>query len=119
MKNHLKLEELAYFLAGIWLFNSTGYSYGWFFACLLLPDISMLAYLVDPRVGGITYNLFHSKALAIAVTALGIYLPNETVLFIGIILFCHSSMDRIFGYGLKYMDSFHHTHLGWLKPKEK
>jgi hypothetical protein len=26
----------------------------------------------------------------------------------------HSSADRILGYGLKYSDSFHHTHLGWI-----
>jgi hypothetical protein len=30
----------------------------------------------------------------------------------GIILFTHSSMDRVFGYGLKYPDSFNNTHLG-------
>ncbi|TAG51385.1 MAG: DUF4260 family protein, partial [Runella slithyformis] len=34
---------------------------------------------------------------------------------IGIILFAHSAMDRIAGYGLKYEDAFKHTHLGWLK----
>ena len=31
-----------------------------------------------------------------------------------IILYGHASMDRIFGYGLKFNDSFHHTHLGWI-----
>lgn len=34
--------------------------------------------------------------------------------FPGIILFGHSNMDRIFGCGLKYADSFRHTHLGML-----
>ena len=29
-----------------------------------------------------------------------------------IILFAHISMDRIFGYGLKFNDSFFNTHLG-------
>lgn len=29
----------------------------------------------------------------------------------GVILFAHASMDRIFGYGLKYADDFKHTHL--------
>ena len=32
----------------------------------------------------------------------------------GLILFGHSSMDRILGYGLKYPDSFEHTHLGMI-----
>jgi hypothetical protein len=38
------------------------------------------------------------------------YLP--VVLFVGILLWAHSSLDRIMGYGLKYPDSFQHTHLG-------
>ncbi|HAJ82706.1 MAG TPA: DUF4260 domain-containing protein, partial [Zunongwangia profunda] len=29
------------------------------------------------------------------------------------ILFGHSAMDRIFGYGLKYEDNFKNTHMGW------
>ncbi len=28
-------------------------------------------------------------------------------------------MDRIFGYGLKFGDNFHHTHLGWIGGKNK
>ena len=35
-------------------------------------------------------------------------------LLLGIILFGHASMDRVFGYGLKFGDNFHHTHLGWI-----
>jgi hypothetical protein len=27
-------------------------------------------------------------------------------------LFCHSSLDRVLGYGLKYPDAFQNTHLG-------
>lgn len=30
----------------------------------------------------------------------------------GAILFAHSSLDRILGYGLKHFDSFRNTHLG-------
>jgi hypothetical protein len=33
---------------------------------------------------------------------------------VGLILLGHSSLDRVFGYGLKYADSFRHTHLGWI-----
>jgi hypothetical protein len=35
--------------------------------------------------------------------------------FTGTLLFTHASFDRILGYGLKYFDSFKHTHLGWMK----
>ena len=31
-----------------------------------------------------------------------------------VIMLAHSSIDRVFGYGLKYADSSDHTHLGWV-----
>ncbi|MCB0470359.1 MAG: DUF4260 family protein, partial [Flavobacteriaceae bacterium] len=40
---------------------------------------------------------------------------NQMVMLIGVILFSHASMDRIFGYGLKYYKGFKYTHLGDLK----
>jgi hypothetical protein len=48
------------------------------------------------------------------VYVLGIVLSLPVMQLAGVILFGHSSMDRIFGYGLKYSDSFQHTHLGML-----
>ncbi|MFN3665935.1 MAG: DUF4260 family protein, partial [Sediminibacterium sp.] len=31
-----------------------------------------------------------------------------------LVLLAHSTFDRVAGYGLKYFDSFDHTHLGWI-----
>ena len=88
---------------------------GWvFWALFLLPDIGMLGYLVNPKVGAFTYNLLHHKGLAIAVYLMGYFLIIHEVTLAGVVLFGHSSFDRIFGYGLKYSDNFKHTHLGWL-----
>jgi hypothetical protein len=36
----------------------------------------------------------------------------------GIILFTHISFDRVLGYGLKYSDSFHNTHMGIIGKKQ-
>lgn len=111
MKNLLRLEEFAQFAAAVaflYVMNAEWWAYLLLF---LGPDISMLGYLINTRVGAFTYNLFHHKAVAIIVFALGYYLNEEIVILAGAILFGHASMDRIFGYGLKYGDSFHHTHL--------
>ncbi len=116
MNNLIKLEEAAMFGLSILLFAKTDFAWWWFPALLLAPDIGMFGYLAGPKAGAFTYNLFHHKAVALAVLALGWHLTNDWMLLAGIILFGHSSMDRILGYGLKYADSFHHTHLGWLKP---
>ena len=115
MEASLKIEELAQFLFGIFLFTQLDYAWWWFPVLLLTPDIGMLGYIVNTKVGAFTYNLFHHKAVAILVLLLGYYLSNDIIALTGIILFSHSAMDRIFGYGLKYPDHFKHTHLGNLK----
>ena len=79
---------------------------------ILLPDIGMLGYVLNPKIGAIIYNAFHHKGVAIVFFFIGIYFNLELLQFIGIILFSHAAMDRIFGYGLKYFDAFSNTHLG-------
>lgn len=114
MKNTLKLEEWAQFILCYVLTLEIDFPWWYFWAFLLLPDIGMLGYLVNTRIGAFTYNLLHHKGIAILVVAAGWYMISEYVLFAGIILYGHSSFDRIMGYGLKYSDSFQHTHLGWI-----
>lgn len=112
MKTLVRIEELAQFCFGIFLFSQTTYSWWVFLALILLPDIGMLGYLINSKVGAFLYNIFHLKSIALAVLMLGFYKNNELLKLIGIILFSHSAMDRMFGYGLKFPDSFNNTHLG-------
>lgn len=114
MKSILKLEELFQFILGIYLFSTLSYAWWWFLVLILLPDIGMLGYLINTKIGAITYNIFHHKGLAVLIFLVGIYFEIEVVQLIGIILFSHASLDRIFGYGLKYADHFKNTHLGSL-----
>lgn len=114
MKNLLKLEELAMFLASIYVLYL--YEVPWW-AYLLLglgPDIGMLGYAINPKIGAIAYNFFHHKGIAASIGLIGFILGNTPLLLTGIILFGHSSMDRIFGFGLKFSDDFKNTHLGSL-----
>lgn len=112
MKNLLKLEELAKFALAFILTLWLGFAWWMFFLWLLAPDLSMLGYLVNSKVGAWTYNFFHHQALAIVIGLSGLYLANVELQFAGLVLFGHSAMDRAFGYGLKYNDDFKHTHLG-------
>lgn len=112
MKNLLRLEELAMFLLSIYLFSLLDYVWWMYLVLILTPDIGMLGYLVNTRFGATTYNLFHHKGIALIVGFLGVWWGISELQLIGIILFGHASMDRIFGYGLKFNDSFKHTHLG-------
>jgi len=108
----LKLEEIAMFILGIYLFSLLDYQWWWFLVLILTPDIGMIGYLFGNKVGGAVYNVFHHKGVAILVYFLGVYLAQPLLQLAGIILFSHSAMDRIFGYGLKYDKGFKFTHLG-------
>lgn len=114
MKNLLRLEEAALFGLAVYLNSRLPFS-GWvFWAWLLAPDLSMLGYLVTPRAGAVLYNVVHHKGVAIGLYLAGYFLALHELTFAGVVLLAHSSMDRVFGYGLKFTDDFKHTHLGWI-----
>src|SRR6478735_1012256 len=119
MKQLLQIEELFQFLAAIIaLYFLPVHLYWWLWIILfLLPDVSMLGYLANAQMGALSYNLFHHKGIALIIIATGFFTGILWIEVAGIVLFGHSSMDRIMGYGLKYPDSFKHTHLGWLPQK--
>ena len=79
---------------------------------ILAPDLAMLGYIFGNKNGAFFYNIFHHRGIAILVYILGCYLKMELLQLIGIVLFSHSSMDRMFGYGLKFESGFNYTHLG-------
>jgi len=112
MKISLKIEEVLMFVLGVYLFSLLDFEWWWFLVLILAPDIGMLGYLFNARTGAFMYNLFHHKAIAIAIYLLGIVLAMPIWQLVGIILFSHASMDRIMGYGLKYDKGFKYTHLG-------
>ena len=68
----------------------------------------------------IAYNISHHKGLIALLILAGFMLKNELFVQVGLIFMAHSCFDRIMGYGLKYLDDFDHTHLGWIgKSKHK
>ena len=117
MKHLLQAEELAQTALGIAaLYYQPIHISWWLWVPLFLsPDISMLGYIINKKTGAFIYNLFHHKAVAIVIAAMGFFTNSHIEMLVGILLFTHSSFDRIMGYGLKYEDDFKHTHLGWGK----
>lgn len=112
MKIILKLEEALMFALGIYLFSLLDYQWWWFLVLILAPDIGMVGYAFGNKIGALMYNIFHYKGLAIIMYLIGIFLSLPLLQLVGVILFAHASMDRIFGYGLKYDKGFKYTHLG-------
>lgn len=112
MKTLLKLEEVALFLLAIVLFFWLDFNWWWFPLLLFAPDISMVGYIFNPKIGSIIYNLGHHQGIAILLFLVGVWLELPVLALAGCIILAHSALDRFLGYGLKLPDSFKNTHLG-------
>jgi hypothetical protein len=117
MKILLKLEEAAMLALSVYALYTLHASWWWYLLLLIGPDISMLGYTAGNSTGAAMYNFFHHKAVAVIVFLTGFLLKENTLELTGIILFGHSSMDRMLGYGLKLKEGFQHTHLGLIGKK--
>ena len=78
----LRLEAAALMVAAAALYAWLGGSWGWFFALLLVPDVTMLGYLAGSRVGAAVYNLGHTLLGPAALLALAATLgwPDQPLL---------------------------------------
>ena len=113
----LRLEGLALLALGLAVYAKLGYSWGLFWALLLLPDIALLAYLLNKEVGAVAYNITHAKLLPTLLAVMAIVLGHPVAMAAAIIWFVHIGVDRFLGYGLKYTQGFKFTHLGILGEK--
>lgn len=112
MKNILRAEDAMLLVLAVYMNNWLPYAWWVYWAWFLAPDLSMIGYAINPRVGATFYNLAHHKGLAIIMCLWGLHFEIFSFIFIGLVMLGHSAFDRILGYGLKYNDSFNHTHLG-------
>ena len=115
MKIIIQLESLSLLILGCIVYNHLFPSTWWFFIIIFfVPDISFAGYVVSNRIGSFLYNLLHHQGFISIMILIGWTIKNETIEQIAIIFMMHSFFDRALGYGLKFTDSFHHTHLGWI-----
>ena len=107
----LRLEGLAVLLESASLYGLLGGSWWLLAAFFFLPDLSMLGYLVDRRLGSFLYNAAHSYVgpILLGAYSLGRW---EAGLMAALIWAGHIGFDRMLGYGLKYPTAFGDTHLG-------
>lgn len=115
----LQLEGAVLLAASIAVFAAQGQAWWIFPALLLVPDIFMLGYLRNTKLGSIIYNIGHSYPAAAIVLAIGFVVSSSFTIALGAIWFGHIGWDRMLGYGLKYATSFKHTHLGDLEKPRK
>jgi hypothetical protein len=108
----LRLEGFAVCAMAVFAYAHTGQSWLLFALLFLTPDLSILGYLMRSRIGATIYNSFHSYAGPTALWIAGLAFGDQVPAAIALIWFAHIGFDRALGYGLKFITSFKHTHLG-------
>lgn len=112
--------EAAVLLAGALAAHSTTGQPWWLVpALILLPDLAWAGYLGGTRIGAVIYNAAHATPLPAVMIGLGWWQHRPLVLALGLVWLAHIGLDRLQGYGLKYDNSFQHTHLGILGRRKE
>jgi hypothetical protein len=102
----LRIEGATLLALSALLYGLNGGSWLLFVLLFLVPDVSMLGYLADGRVGAASYNLFHTYAAPGLLAALGLLAESPLVVSVALVWFAHIGFDRMVGFGLKYPTGF-------------
>lgn len=108
----LRVEGLVVLIAAVVAYQTIGGSWLLFALLLLVPDVALVGYLANPRVGAAAYNALHTYLGPGALAALGLAGMVSGVWPICLIWIAHIGMDRALGLGLKFPNAFKSTHLG-------
>jgi hypothetical protein len=85
----LRIEGLAYGALALIGYAHSGYSWWLFAALILVPDVSMVGYLINPSIGAASYNLVHTLTLPILLLFGAALLANMLLLAVGTIWVVH------------------------------
>ena len=111
----LRAEGVAGLVFCLAFYALTGLGWGYFVLLFLVPDLSILGYLMGPRVGAVAYNVAHSTIGPVLLGAAGFVLGIAPIPSLALIWTAHILFDRWLGLGLKYPEGFGYTHMGRLR----
>jgi len=108
----LHLEGAAVLLLATAAFFRLGYPWWWFLLLMVAPDLSLLALAAGPRAGAVIYNAVHTMVGPLVLLGVGWWLAGGQSAAVAVALgwLAHVGMDRMVGYGLRYLDSVKETH---------
>ena len=114
-----RIESLFIFAVAVIAYAHFNLSWWTFTLLFLVPDITMLGYLRNARIGAVVYNIGHSYFIPVGLLALYWFVSgmNVTMLWalpVGLIWAAHIAFDRVLGFGLKHTSGFKDTDLGRL-----
>jgi hypothetical protein len=107
----LHLEGGAIFALALFFYRQGHFGWGLYALLFLAPDVAMLGYLANAKLGSALYNLVHTSVLPIGLLLFALLRTEAGLLPYGLIWVSHIGFDRMLGYGLKYPTQFRDTHL--------
>lgn len=114
----IRLENFCIAIVGLLIYAHFALDWLTFFYFILLPDLSIIAYVINNRIGALSYNLSHNYIIPSLLLILYVISNQPILLSIGLIWMIHIAFDRAMGFGLKYSHHFKATHLN-LTPSDK
>ena len=107
----IRLEALLVFILSLICYFFVGESWLLFLVAWIIPDVGMIGYLKNKKLGALFYNTTHTYLFSLSLVSAGYYLDNNILLALGIIFTNHIGLDRFLGFGLKYPNGFKDTHI--------
>jgi len=110
----LRLQGAAVFAVATAAFFALDGAWWLLLVLALAPDLGMVGYLANARVGAWTYNATHVYAAPLALGVAGATVDSRLAALVAVVWTAHIGADRALGYGLKEPTGFRDTHLGSL-----
>ena len=107
----LRLEGAVVFIVALVLYSRLESGWLMFVLLFFVPDVSMIGYAINTRIGATIYNLVHVYTLPAILGLTGLFTANALPVSVSLIWFAHIGLDRLLGFGLKYPTVFKDTHL--------
>jgi hypothetical protein len=107
----LRAEGLLVLLGATYAYSQLDMGWLLFAVLFLVPDVFMIGYLRDAKLGATIYNFGHTYIVPGVMLVLAHSLGQSTALALSLIWIAHIGFDRVLGYGLKYATGFKVTHL--------
>jgi hypothetical protein len=107
----LHLEGAAVLIVSLFSYHWSQGSWLPFALLFLVPDLSMLGYAANVRVGAITYNAVHTYVGPLELAGYSFGSNRPAICLRSLMWIAHIGLDRMLGFGLKYPTRFNDTHL--------
>jgi len=107
----LRAEGLAILAAAVTVYFTQGFGWVAFALLLLTPDLAFLVFIVNKRAGVATYNAVHALTAPVILGLAALLIGSTLGLQLALIWLAHIGMDRLFGYGLRYLNDADDSHM--------